>query len=98
MTTMRSPLCRLLIVAAVLAPGYAIYSGQLEIPERWNPWAPLSIKDPLNWLTRYKLSRLSHDPRMCLAVLKEADMRYTPVPDREAGAGCGYTNAVRVEA
>jgi hypothetical protein len=98
MTNMRRALYRLLILAAVLAPGYAIYSGQLEIPERWNPWAPLSIDEPLNWLTRFKLSRLSRDAGMCLAVLKQADMRYAPVPDRETGAGCGYTNAVRVEA
>ncbi len=98
MAMIRRALFRLFFVVAVLAPGYAIYSGRLEIPDRWNPWAPLSIEEPLNWLTRYKLSRLSHDAGMCLAVLGQANMRYAPVADREAGAGCGYTNAVRVEA
>lgn len=98
MTMMRSAIYRLLFLAAVLAPGYGLYSGRLEIPNRWNPWAPLSIAEPLNWLTRFKLSRLLHDAGMCSAVLEQADMRYAPVADRDAGAGCGYTNAVRVEA
>jgi len=94
----RATLYVLLFLAAVIAPGYAVYSGRLEIPNRWNPWAPLTIEEPLNWLTRYKLSRLSQDAGMCLTVLEQADMRYAAVVDREAGAGCGYTNAVRVEA
>jgi hypothetical protein len=94
----RAALCLLLFLAAVVAPGYAVYSGWLEIPDRWNPWAPLAIKEPLHWLTRLKLSRLSKDAGLCLAVLEQANMRYAPVADQETGPGCGFTNAVRVEA
>jgi hypothetical protein len=88
----------LLLGALVLAVAYALHSGRLEVPNRWNPWAPLEVEEPLNWLTRYKLSRLSSDRAMCLSVLSEARMRYDPVPDRETGSGCGLRNAVRVQA
>ena len=98
MSIVRTTVYFLLFLAAVIAPGYAVYSGWLEIPDRWNPWAPLNVGEPLNWLTRFKLSRLSNDAGMCLAVLEQADMRYAPVAARDAGDGCGYTNAVRVEA
>ena len=83
---------------AVAAGAYGLYSGRVEVPDRWNPWAPLAIGEPLNWLTRYKLARLSNDRELCLSVLDSADMRYAPVPDRETGPGCGFSNAVRVEA
>jgi hypothetical protein len=81
----------------LVALGYAVYSGRITVPDKWNPWAPLSIEEPLNWLTRFKLERTSSDNELCLAVLAEAKMRFEPVPDRDTGAGCGFRNAVRIE-
>ena len=78
--------------------GYAIHSGRVTVPDEWNPWAPLRVDEPLNWLTRYKLSRLSRDPALCLAVLSKADMRYATAPDHDGPGECGYVNAVRVSA
>lgn len=75
-----------------------VYSGMVHVPSRWNPWAPLAIADSPNLLTRYKLSRLDHDAAACAAALAQARMRYTRLPDRETGPGCGFDNAVRVEA
>jgi hypothetical protein len=86
-----------LLSVTLLALAHAVRSGKIEIPNRWNPWAPLEIDEPLNWLTRYKLSRLSSDPALCLKVLSDADMRYEPIPNRETAPGCGFTNAVRVQ-
>jgi len=85
------------LVVLLAAAAYAVYSGRLEVPDRLNPWAPLDVDEPLGWLTRYKLSRLSHDPGLCLSVLTRANVRYVPVADRETGPGCGFRNAVRVE-
>jgi hypothetical protein len=75
----------------------SVRSGALDIPDRWNPWAPLDVDEPLGWLTRYKLSRLSGDPALCLSALESAHVRYTPVEDRETAPGCGFRNAVRVQ-
>jgi hypothetical protein len=88
----------LLFCAIVLALGHAVRSGRIEIPARWNPWAPLDIQEPLNWLTRHKLSRLTSDPALCLKVLSDADMRYEPIPNRQTGPGCGFANAVHLQA
>jgi hypothetical protein len=87
----------LLVLLALATLGYALHSGTVEIPDAWNPWAPLSLEEPPNFLTGYKLSRLSADDALCQAVLEEADMVYTPVPDQETGPGCGFFNAVRIE-
>jgi len=81
---------------AVLAAGL-VYARMLEVPARWNPWAPLAIADAPNILTRHKLARLDDDDAQCIRVLEGAQMRFTPVPDRDTGTGCGLANAVRVE-
>jgi len=77
-------------------PLYGVYSGALVVPNQWNPWAPLGLDEPLNWLTRYKLGRVSREPAMCLSVLAQAKMNHQPVADRVMAPGCGFTNAVRV--
>ena len=72
---MRARLFWSVVLLALAAAGYALYSGRVQVPDRWNPWAPLDVEQPLNWLTRYKLSRLSGDRALCLSVLETSDMR-----------------------
>lgn len=81
---------------AAAAVAYAVYTGVLDIPERFNPWAPLTVAAPPNALTAFKLMRARSDPQRCLAALAGTGMAYDPVPDRETGAGCGFENAVRL--
>ena len=88
-------ICTLFLLLAA-APVFGIYTGRIALPDEWNPWAPLKVDEPLNWLTRLKLARLTRDRALCLAVLEHAEMRYEPVPDRETAPGCGFDNAVRV--
>lgn len=82
-------------LAAILA--WALLRGDLAVPDRWLPWKALHIADEPNILTRFKLASLD-DPATCRAVLAEARMRLTPIVDREIGRGCGFRNAVRIEA
>ena len=84
-------------VIVVLGLAWAVWSGRVEIPEAWNPWAPLRIDAPPNLLTRFKLDRAAGDRVACQAALAQADMRLTPVEDRVTGEHCGFTNAVRIE-
>lgn len=81
---------------AIAASAYALYSGQIVIPERFNPWAPLDVAAPPNFLTRYKLSHARNDPARCLSALERTGMQYERLPDRVTGAGCGFSNAVRL--
>ena len=89
---------RLLIAAGFgcLVLGGLVWAGALEIPNRLNPFTPLRVADEVNWLTRIKLSRLERGGPQCLAVLADSPVAHKPLADRQAGAGCGLSNAVEV--
>ena len=78
--------------------GGALWSGWLTVRDRWNPWAPLWPQEAPNALTAYKLRRLANDPLACEMSLRATRLAFTPVADRKPAAGCGWTDAVRVEA
>lgn len=82
---------------AILAAGALLWFGLPELPPRWNPWAPVRLADPPNFLTGYKLQRLADAPAQCRAILAGSTFRFQPVADRSTGEGCGFSNAVRVE-
>jgi len=88
----------LLLVAAVAAFVLGVRSGRIAVPERWNPWAPLRLEAPPDTFTRLRLARLSADPAGCRAFLETTPLDYEALPDRATGEGCGFTNAVRVDA
>src|SRR6187551_593611 len=80
----------LAFVAALAAGVWAVASGTLEIPQRFDPWAPLDVSAPPDWLTRFKLSRARGEPRRCLAALAQTGMQYDLLPDRVTGPGCSF--------
>ena len=57
----------LAVCTALMAGGYGVYSGAIAVPERLNPWAPLIVAAPPNFLTPYKLARTRDTPALCLA-------------------------------
>ncbi len=83
---------------AVAAGGTALAlgAGLLVVPDRWNPWVSLDVREPPGWLTGFRLARLSSDDALCRRVLEQAEMRWEPLPDRVTGEGCGFRNAVRI--
>lgn len=83
-----------LLWGVLVAGGYSIYSGVVTIPARFNSWAPLDAAAPTNLLTPFKLSRAKSEPTRCLAALALTGMRYSELPDRVTGPGCGFDNAV----
>jgi hypothetical protein len=90
----RSPLPLLLAVALFTAPGGE--DGWWRLADRHQPWTPLRLADPLGPLTRIKLARLQADAPACLAALQDAGWVLRPLPDRQAGPGCGLTDAVQI--
>ena len=96
MSARRRSLAWLACLLVLAAPVYALYSGHLRVPDTWNPWAPLTIREPLHWLTRLKLDRVSREGALCRAVLAQAEMRFEPVADRRTAPGCGFDNAVLI--
>jgi hypothetical protein len=85
------------IGAAVLALALPLNRVRLSIPPAWSPWVPLSLESPPNFMTRYKLSRLSGDRELCKQVLAGAEMSYVWLDDRETGPACGLFDAVTID-
>jgi hypothetical protein len=94
--TVRIALVTLLLAAASIA--LAIQQRWVNIPDHLNPWAALEIGAPPNFLTRYKLSRLTGDRELCTRILQTAEMDYEPLPDQQTGEACGLYSAVRINA
>lgn len=95
-------LMRLSILLALLAVTiagalYGVRSGAIDVPPDWNPWATLDVNAEPNFLTRYKLDRLSKSSASCQQVLATTNIEYQPVEDRITGPACGFFNAVRIE-
>lgn len=86
----------LLLVLSIGGAIYGIRTGAIAVRPEWNPWAVLDIEAPPNFLTHYKLSRLSKDSSLCQQVLATANMTYEQVADRMTGPACGFFNAVRI--
>src|SRR5262245_49881712 len=94
---MRSIVTATLFVLTVGLIAYALYSSRIVVPDAWNPWAPLKIEEPIGWLTRIKLARLSTNDVLCLSTLAQAGMTYHSVPNRKTEQGCGFDNAVTID-
>src|SRR5437868_855291 len=83
-----------LLVSAVVA-GAAVHESLLRIPVRW---LPPDLGRPPSMLAHLQLNGLSIDGATCRAVLARAHLKFTPLPDHDAGKGCGFTDVVRSEA
>jgi hypothetical protein len=86
-----------LVLLAAAAGVLAVRSGLLTIPERFNPWAELDVNAPPNFLTRFKLARLTNDETLCRKVLASTHLDYERLSDRSTGPRCGLRNAVRID-
>lgn len=95
-TPPRRSVAGLLFLLLVVFAAWALLSGTLRVPDRWNPWAPLRIDDPPNLLTRYKFQRATADRQACRALLQQAQLSATALEDRRTGPDCGFDNAFRI--
>jgi hypothetical protein len=97
---MRRAGIRFAVLAIALAASLlalAFTRGRLSLPPEWSPWVALDLHAPPNFLTRYKLSRLSGNDELCARVLADAVMTYRPLPDEATGEACGLFDAVTIE-
>jgi hypothetical protein len=96
----RVPVLRIVSIVLFVVFAGAVLALRVEwirVPDRWNPWSPLRIDAETNVLTRYKLSRLTGDSRLCDQVLATADLTYEALPDRQTGSSCGLYHTVRID-
>ena len=84
----------LLLGAALLV---ALWCGWLEVAPRFNPWAPLDVRETPNLLTPFKLWRLGDDRELCDLALATSGLRFTRLADSAPHPGCPVENAVRIQ-
>lgn len=94
---MRGSTFFLLFVFIGAAAAVSIWRGWLPVADRWNPWAPLNVRDEPNLLTSFKLSQLQDDPALCEAALKTSTLRYTHQADSGPDVKCPLTNTLRIQ-
>lgn len=87
-----------LCLLALAGAGALVASGQVVLPYRYDPFAPLDLKAQRDWLTGFRLARLKRDGGVCLASLESAGVSHRRLPDREGPDGCGLTDAVDLAA
>ncbi|HEY8579289.1 MAG TPA: extensin family protein [Beijerinckiaceae bacterium] len=86
-----------LVLAAAIGVAL-VAAGRIEIPRRFDPFAPLVVDDEVNWLTRMKLARTARDGALCVRALQGASrLSASPIADQKTGEACGYEDAVRIE-
>jgi hypothetical protein len=70
------------LVLCALGIMLAVRTDTIQIPDRFNPWATLSLDEKPNLLTRFKLARLSKDPALCRDVLISSGFQYAMLDRR----------------
>jgi hypothetical protein len=87
----------LLLLLACGAAVFSVWRGWLDVPPRFNPWAPLDVRDAPNLLTSYKLAGLRDDPALCDQALRTSSLRFSHQADSPADAKCPLTNTLRIQ-
>lgn len=94
---MRAAIVWSAILLLGLAVAMALKSGWITIPPQFSPWAHLDVGATPNFMTRYKLSRLTANPPLCQQVLATTSISYAALPDQETGPACGLRDSVSIQ-
>lgn len=87
-----------LLVAALVAAGVFASFWLGLVPQRWSPFAPLSLSEPSQWFVDLRLAALRRDRALCRASLIGPAISAQPIDDQPIKDGCGWQNAVSVSA
>ncbi|PZX23994.1 hypothetical protein LY10_03028 [Planktotalea frisia] len=95
----RSPVKRVaalfLLVAVVLLGSALMRHPDTPLPDRWNVFEPLAVKDPITPLTAWKLDWATSDPKLCKQVMQDVG-RITEMDDLEVDGNCGIVGRVQL--
>ena len=94
MKALRTSVGAIVIAALLLTLALLVYAMLRNRPQDL-PWTKLDLSQPVGMFTGRKLTALTDDFPACCAALDKAGIRYTALPARTEGEGCGYTDAVR---
>jgi hypothetical protein len=85
-----------LLLAALLA--FCVFASFWLglVPQRYSPFAPLSLDDPPRWFVDARLATLRREPAYCRVLLKPPHVVASPAAEQPIVNGCGWSNAFRV--
>lgn len=93
----RRPRRALLLLAIPLLAALALLLPRaVVLPARWDPFAPLDLRDAPGVLTAYKLGRMERDPAACRAAFAASGIPVTRGPEMPPRDGCGIADPVRL--
>jgi len=84
-----------LLVAVVLLGSALMRHPDTPLPDRWNVFEPLAVKDPITPLTAWKLDWATSDPKLCKQVMQDVG-RITEMDDLEVDGNCGIVGRVQL--
>jgi hypothetical protein len=87
---------RLFAWSLILAATFGAFWFGL-VPQRFSPFAPISLEATDQWFLDPRLAALRRDPQLCQSVLKAPHIDAMPVPDQAYKDGCGWINAVKFQ-
>lgn len=88
-------LLKTLLVLGLVGFGAMLLYGYARSHPEDMPWTPLDLTQPVGAFTGRKLAGLDGEGAHCRDLLERAGVSFTALPTREAGAQCGYDDAVR---
>ena len=86
----------IVVLMAIGFGGLMLFHPKTPLPPEWNPFAPLRIADPVTPVTGWKLARIGADGAACHAVLADAGVDATPLPDLVDSEQCHIRDRVRL--
>lgn len=94
MWRLRKIIVRLILLALLALAGLLLFGLARSNPEDL-PWTKLDLTQPVGAFTGRKLADLADDGGRCVELLRQAGVRFDPLPRRRDGPQCGYSAAVR---
>jgi hypothetical protein len=75
----------------------AIHFGLVRVPPNAIPWQTPKLDARPGLFVHLQMQSMLHDKQFCLAALDHAsELSYTTLDDKTDGAGCGFTDVVRL--
>jgi hypothetical protein len=88
-------LLRTLLLLGLAAFGALLLYGYARNHPEDMPWTPLDLTQPVGAFTGRKLVALRGEAEQCRALLDQAGVRFTALPERGSGSQCGFADGVR---
>jgi hypothetical protein len=83
-------------IFALTALFMASRAGLMQLPRKFDPFAPPDLNEPTHWLTTTQLKQVDIDPRSCQSALARAGRPISFLPEKGARTNCDRISTMNV--